>query len=258
MARRATVIKEVSSESSNPVLVLDAGSSLFGRPLAVQSEGRVIVAAMNALGYDAMAVGSMDLAYGVGVLQARAEEADFKILSCNLVSVEDGALLFPPYVILDRDGMRFGVLGVTEQVAELRSGSDGEAFKVLDPLIAVQEYLPELEERSDVVILLSHLGLEEDHVLAERVAGIDIIIGGKSRKLMSAPEEINGTVIMQAGFSGEWIGKLDVVFDGGGQVLGASGRIITLDPEVEDDPELKALVAEYKERYPTPTPVQGG
>jgi len=257
VARRATVIKEVRSESSNPVLILDAGSSLFGRPLAMQSEGRVIVAAMNALGYDAMAVGSMDLVFGVSVLQERAEEADFKILSCNLVSAEDGALVFPPYVILDRDGMRFGVLGVTEQDAELRSRIDSEAFKVVDPLIAVQEYLPELEERSDVVILLSHLGLEEDHILAERVAGIDIIIGGRSRRVMPAPDQVGGTVIMQAGFNGEWIGKLEVVFDGDGQVLGSSGRFITLSPEVEDDPELKALVAEYQERYPTPTPSQG-
>jgi len=257
VARRATIIKEVRSESSNPVLVLDAGSSLFGRPLAMQSEGRVIVAAMNALGYDAMAVGSMDLAYGVSVLQERAEEADFEILSCNLVSAGDGVLVFSPYVILDRDGMRFGVLGVTEQEAELRLGSDRDAFKIVDPLIAVEEYLPELEERSDVVIVLSHLGLEEDRILAERVAGIDIIIGGKSRKLMAAPEEINGTVIIQAGFNGEWIGKLDIVFDGDGQVLGSSSRFITLSPEVEDDPELKALVAEYQERYPTPTPFQG-
>ena len=256
MARRATVIKEVRSKSSNPVLVLDAGSSLFGQPLAIQSEGRVIVAAMNALGYDAMAVGSMDLAYGVSVLQERAEEADFKILSCNLVSVAEGALVFPPYMILDRDGMRFGVLGVTEQDAELRSGSDMEAFRVVDQVTAVQKYLPELEEQSDVVIVLSHLGLEEDRILAEMVAGIDIIIGGKSRLLMPAPEGVNGTVIMQAGFNGEWIGKLDIVLAGDGQVLGSSGKFITLSPEVEDDPELEALVAEYQERYPTPTPVQ--
>jgi len=258
VARRATIIKEVRSQSSNPVLVLDAGGTLFGQQLSIKTEGRVIVAAMNALGYDAMSVGSMDLFLGMTVLQERAQEADFEILSCNLVNAEDETLVFSPYTVIERDGVRFGVLGMTEGDLEFRLESDRELFRVIDPLTAVVKYLPELEEQSDVVILLSRFGLEEDRTLAANVTGIDIIIGGKSRHLLSVPFQVEDTVIMQAGFSGEWIVDLRVAFDEEWQVLGRQAEITTLSPEVEDDPELAALVAEYKERFPLPTPSQGG
>jgi len=236
--------------------LLDAGSTLLGKALALQSEGRVIVAAMDAMGYDAMAVGSLDLLKGLDVLLARAKEASFPILSCNLVSAESGEPLLQPYAILERGGIRYGILGVSEPDL-FPAPALGAGAKVLDPVASVREYLPEVRDQSDVVILLSHLGLEEDQTLAQAVPGIDIVVGGRSRKLMADPVKIGNTLIVQAGYNGEWLGRLDVDFDAQGQVVGSSEQFITLDPTFEDDAQLKDLLAQYEERYPTPTPRQG-
>jgi len=254
VARRATIIKATRSESADPVLVLDAGSALYGRPLAMQTEGRIIVEAMNALGYDAMAVGAKDLHWGADVLVQRAGEADFPILSCNIVSSDEGSLILPPYAILERAGLVFGILGVTEPEARDAVRTGREKIEILDPVDSVGKYLSEVEGQSDVVVLLSHLGLEEDLGLALALPEVDIIVGGRSKVLMREPELVGDTIIVQAGYSGEWIGRVQVGFDQQGRVLGAESEFITLSPDVGDDAELKALVDEYKRLYPTPTP----
>lgn len=236
----------------NPVLVLDAGDTLFGQMLALQSEGQVIVEAMNAMGYDAMAVGQMDLAKGVDTLLARAKEARFAILSCNLVGAQDQKPIFQPYAILERGGVRFGLIGVTEPEA-LQSPGVREVAQVLDPVASVKKYLAELEGQSDVLIVLSHLGLERDRALAQAVPEIDLIVGGKSRRLMSAPDIVGNTIITQMGYDGEWLGRLDVTLDAQRQLRDPQTTVIELGPDVADDAELKALVEAYKERFPQPT-----
>lgn len=252
VARRATKIKAIRSEAQHPVLVLDAGDTLFGQMLALQSEGRVIVEAMNAMGYDAMAVGQMDLAKGVDTLQARAKEARFAILSCNLVDAQSQQPIFQPYTILERGGVRFGVIGVTEPEA-LQAPGVREAAQVLDPVGAVKKYLAEIKGQSDVLIVLSHLGVERDRALAQAIPEIALIIGGRSRKLMPAPDIVGNTVITQMGYDGEWLGRLDVTLDAQGRVHDPQSTVIELGPDVADDARLKALVDSYKERFAQPT-----
>ena len=212
--------------------------------------------AMNAMEYDAMTVGSMDLLNGIDVLLQRAREARFAILSCNIVKAESEEPILSPYTILERDGMRYGILGVSE-LDVFRSPALAAGLEVRDPLTSVRKYLPEVRSQSDVVIVLSHLGVDEDEALAQAVPGIDIIVGGNSRKLMSTPLVVGDTIIVQMGYDGEWLGKLEVDFDQQWRVVNSREEIITLDPEVADDAELKALVAEYEERYPAPTPSLG-
>lgn len=217
----------------------------------MQSEGRIIVEAMNALGYDAMAVGSPDLRNGLDVLLQRAQEAHFAILSCNILSLESKDLLFPPHTIIERDGVRYGILGVSDPEA---TPGLGDVAQVLNPVESVRKYLPEVSAQSDVVILLSHLGLEEDKALAQAVPGIDVIVGGRSRNWLREPEIVGQTIIVQAGYDGEGLGRLDVSFDAQGRARDPQVEIIILGPDIADDPELSALVASYEEHLPQPTP----
>jgi 2',3'-cyclic-nucleotide 2'-phosphodiesterase (5'-nucleotidase family) len=253
VARRVTIINSVCESSAGPVLVLDAGGTLFGQSLAAASKGQVIVEAMNAMAYDALTVGELDLEQGLDVLRQRAKEARFPLLSCNLVAAQDGKPIFGPYTVVERNGIRVGILGVSEP--ELGSMWQlAKVARVLDPLSSVHQYLPEVRAQSDIVIVLSHLGFEVDTTLAQLEPGIQIIVGGKSRQVLSAPEIVGNTVIVQAGFDGEWLGRLDVAFDGQGQAVEPRVEIITLGPEVASEPAMAALVDSYKQRFPTSTP----
>ena len=253
MARRATVIKAERGDNKGIVLALDAGSSLSGDWVSLKSQGRVMVEGMNAMGYDAMALGRMDFALGLEALKEREAEADFAFLSANVVGVGDGQPIFEPYTLLERQGARIGVIGLSEPEAIRVPGVTDEVV-VLDPLEAARRHVPELRDRVDLLIVLSHVGLEQDIALAQAVPGINVIVGGYTRKLMKQPERVGNTLIVQQGYLGEWLGRLQVTFDGEGVPTEFSETIITLDPRVTDDKDMTDLVQKWKALYPSPTP----
>jgi 2',3'-cyclic-nucleotide 2'-phosphodiesterase (5'-nucleotidase family) len=245
MARRATKVKEVRKTSEN-VLLLDAGNTLFGnQPLAKQTQGRAIVEAMNLLGYDALVLGSEDFWLGLDVLRQRMEEAEFPILSANVVIQGTDQLFATPYVIKEIGSHKVAIIGLTNQEAASAAGGD---IVVLDPLQALQDLMGEVSEEAEVIILLSHLGTEVDYQIANEVQGIDLIVGGLSRDVLDPPMwiEASGTVIAQAGYLGEWIGvvRLDIVSQG--TVAGHKGQVVLLTDEFADDPEMRAFLDQYK------------
>ena len=112
---------------------------------------------------------------------------------------------------------------------------------------------PEVQAQSDLVIVLSHLGFEMDTTLAQVEPEIQVIVGGKSRRVLSAPELVGNTIIVQAGYDGEWLGRLDVTFDGQRRPIEPRVEIITLGPDIASEPVMAALVESYKQRFPSPT-----
>lgn len=236
------------------MLTLDAGSSLLGAWVSLASDGKITVEAMNAMGYDAMGIGLMDGIKGLDVLLARRDEAAFPVLSANLVYVDGEALVLEPYAVVVRDGVRFGLLGLTD--AEFAQGPGlATAVTVRDATAAAAEYVPAVRALADVVIVLSSLGNEADQALAAAVPGIDVIVGSKSAILMQEPERVGDTLIVQQGYLGEWLGVLHARYGADGSLEEATVRAQALGPVYADDPALAALVAKYKELYPTPTPL---
>ena len=235
------------------MLVLDAGSSLLGDWVSLQSEGRVLVEGMNAMGYDAMALGRMDFSLGLETLKEREAEADFAFLSANVVAVADGQPIFEPYTVLESQEARIGIIGLSEAEAIQVPGVMDEAA-VLDPLEAASRYVVELRDQVDLLVVLSHMGLEEDVALAQAIPGINVIVGGHTRKLMQQPDRVGNTLIVQQGYLGEWLGRLQAAFDAKGVPTEFGETIISLDPTVADDEEMADLVQKWKVLYPSPTP----
>lgn len=254
MARRATAIKQELEKNDGLVLILDAGSTLVGAWEASKSLGQVVVESMSLMGYDAMTVGRMDLAIGDEAIAERQAEASFPFLSANIVRADDDALLFQPYVILERKDRRIGIIGLSEAEAVAVPLLKVRA-KVLDPVEVAQALVPSLRQEVDLLIVLSHLGLEADGQLAAAVPGIDIIVGGNTRQLMRQPERVGNTLIIQQGYRGEWLGVLRATFDAEGVPTESVAELITLTDAYADDPQLAAVVEKYKELYPQPTPV---
>ena len=252
MARRATAIKQERAKGEGLLLVLDAGGSLTGRPVSIRSQGRNIVEAMNAMGYDALALGRSELDMGLDALRERAAEASFAFLSANLVSSESGELLFEPYVVFESGGARVGVIGLSEPAAAQAARVAGQA-EVLDPSETAQRYVLALRPDVDILIVLSHLGLEADAELARGVPGIDIIVGGSSRRLLREPERVGNTLIVQQGYLGEWMGRLEATFDEFGEPVQYAEQVITLGPDFADDAEVAEIVDRWNALYPTPT-----
>ncbi|MBC8248908.1 MAG: bifunctional metallophosphatase/5'-nucleotidase [Anaerolineales bacterium] len=238
-------MKEVRETSEN-VLLLDGGNTIFGeRALAQETQGKAIVEAMNLLGYDAMVLSDQDFRLGLDVLRQRMEEAEFSILSANVVYSGTDQLFATPYVIKEIGDHKAAIIGLTNQ--EAASAADGDIV-VLDPLETLRDLMDEVSEEADVVIVLSHLGKEVDLQIAGEVQGIDLIVGGQSRDVLHPPlwVEASGTVIVQAGYQGQRIGVVSLEIDSQGTVTGHQGQVVFLLEELADDPEMRAFLDQYK------------
>ena len=225
---------------------MDGGNTLFGnQPLAQQTQGQAIVEAMNLLGYDAMVLGDQDFRLGLDVLRQRTEEAEFSILSANVVMAETDQLFATPYVIKEIGDHKVAIIGLTNQEA---ASAAGGTIVVLDPLEALKDYVAQVSEEADVVIVLSHLGTVMDLQLAGEVQGIDLIVGGQSRDVLDPPlwDEPSSTVIAQAGYQGQRIGVVSLEIDSQGKVAGHEGQVVVLTKEFADDPEMRAFLDQYK------------
>jgi len=149
--------------------------------------------------------------------------------------------------------VRIGIIGLTEPEA-VQASKAGAESKVLDPMDTALKYVGELRDKVDLLIVLSHLGLEEDKLLARLVPGINVIIGGKSQKLMKEPELVGKTLIAHQGYRGEWMGRFQATFDSEGRPSRFKEDIISLTDQYADDEEIAALVSKYNAMYPSPTP----
>jgi 2',3'-cyclic-nucleotide 2'-phosphodiesterase (5'-nucleotidase family) len=234
-------------------LVLDGGSSLMGEWLSLASDGRVMVEAMTAMGYDAMVLGRMDLIKGPDVAKARAREANFPLLSANLVAKDTRQPLFDPYAVIIKNGVRIAIIGLTDEDSLAMPGVADVAL-VLDPDETARQVIEALQPHVDAIIVLSRLGLERDRALAFKVPGIQVIVGGQTRRLLRQPEQVGNTLIVQQGYDGEWLGYLSATFDAQGAPRDVKMESITLTGDFPDDQAMVELLERYRAQYPAPTP----
>jgi 2',3'-cyclic-nucleotide 2'-phosphodiesterase (5'-nucleotidase family) len=247
----------VRRDAQGTVLVLDAGNSLIGQSISVTDHGRLMVQAMNAMGYDALAVGRGELAMGLDVALARASEAAFPFLSANLVNKVDRKPIFEPSAIVTKGQMRIGIIGLTHEGDGTTNDVQTKAT-VLDPVNTASRMVAELRNRVDVLVVLSRLGREGDQALAKAVPGINVIVGGRTRALMPEPDRVGDTLIIQQGYSGEWLGELTFTLDKG-VPIDVSAQAIALTDAIADDPDMASLVARTMANHtpaPQPTPTR--
>lgn len=228
LARMATKIREIRAEMPNVVL-LDAGDIFLCTYIDYYAGGRATVAAMNALGYDAAVVGNHELDLGEECFDKLVASAKFPFLSANLRSTAGGPLPnLKPYVILTRDGVNIGVLGLTTSDAigwHWPASIPGIAED--DPIAVAKDLVPKLRKQVDVLIVLSHLGIEVDKTLAKEVPGIDFIAGGHSHSPISNWLWVGDTLITQGVAYGEAFSRIDFIVrkgESGSKVVSVNGK----------------------------------
>ncbi len=217
----ATYIKSVRSLTkigTRENMLIDAGDFFQGHPVGTMSEGRAVIIYMNMISYDFMAIGNHEYDLGEDVLIKTLKMAEFPILSCNIAKKGTNELVdyAQPYKIIEKLGLRIGVIGVTTIDTEQMSFPDN--IKNVDFLPAkpqLQKYVNLVRDKNvDLVIVIGHMGLPYDpqptydlrysnpdkekeerrwgydaQELAHEVDGIDIFFGGHMHKGFAKPWE---------------------------------------------------------------------
>jgi len=232
-------------------LLLDAGNALWStQDLALETQSKVMIDAMNLLSYDAMALGDQDLELGVDVLRQRIADSKFPVLSANVTLAKTKELLAKPYVLKQVAGHGVAIIGVTGNLRQEVATDIRDAYVVLKADDVLAKYVAEVQSKADVIIVLSTLGYDEDMRLSSAVPGIDVILGGVSRMPMQDGwrNERTGTLIYQAGSQGEWIGRRVLHLDSAGVVTNNKDELILLTEDYADDPEMRGFLDSYTQK----------
>ena len=168
--------------------------------------------------YTAVTPGNHEFGYGLEGLKDMVQRANFPFISSNYdfsQTILDG--LIKPYLVIEKEGVRIGILSANIQLFGLVASSSHEGVKFLDPIERANHYAALLRSRYrvDMVICLSHLGVGDDRIFARQTRNIDIILGGHSHFHMDEPEvleNIDGKPVMLFHTSGRGVnvGRIDV------------------------------------------------
>ena len=213
IAKRAIYFQDKRRHTNMTWLTLDSGDAISGTPLSNSFQGYLDIQAMNRLKYDAMCLGVHEFDYGVDILKQRMQEAEFPILSANIVYTDTGQPFATPYVILNRDGFRIAIIGLTTgEIASQLPASKFVGLTVKDPLETAKQLVPQLTGQADIIIALTHLGIDEDIQLSSKLQDIDVIVGGKSHSELQVPMKVGRTLIVHDGEFGRNVGLLKLSF----------------------------------------------
>ncbi|MEH7274765.1 5'-nucleotidase C-terminal domain-containing protein [Neobacillus vireti] len=273
MPKTVTAVKEVRAENPG-ALLLNAGDVFTGTLYFNEFQGQADLALMNLMAYDAMTFGNHEFDLGSSAeghqgLVDFIKGAKFPFVSANVdfsqddkftgifndsISTEVMNAQIYNGIIKEINGEKVGIFGLT--TAETEDLSSPGAITFEDYKAEAEKAVAAFEAQGvNKIIALTHIGyddnaaIDNDLVLAEKVEGIDVIVGGHSHTVLAEPvvvaKDATPTVIVQTGNANTNLGVLDVEFDGNGVVVGQAGELIAIDKQA-DDSEAAALLAPYK------------
>lgn len=243
LSRIATVVARVRA-MGHPTLLFDNGDTFHGTPVAVRSKGEALLPILNALAFDAMTA-HWDFAWGPKHLKALVRKLSYPLLACNCYDTATDELTFPATRVIERDGLRIGVIGLAATIVDKSMPLQfSEGIRLTSGLEELPTHIDRLrhDERVDVVIVLSHLGLPQDIKVAQSIHGIDVLLSGHTHNRLIAPIEIGGTLVIQSGCHGSFVGQLDLdVLDTGGVKL-RQHTLVPIEESLPQEPEVAALI----------------
>ncbi|XP_004673718.1 PREDICTED: 5'-nucleotidase [Condylura cristata] len=268
VARLHTKVQQIRKKEPH-VLLLDAGDQYQGTIWFTVYKGAEVAYFMNALGYQAMALGNHEFDNGVdGLIDPLLREAKFPILSANikakgpLASKISG--LYHPHKILSVGDEVVGIVGYTSKETPFLS-NPGRDLVFEDEIAALQPEVDKLKTLNvNKIIALGHSGFEMDKLIAQKVRGVDVVVGGHSNTFLYTGTPPSKEVpvgnypfivtsddgrqvpVVQAYAFGKYLGYLKVEFDEKGNVVTSHGNPILLNSSIPEDPSIKADINKWR------------
>jgi 2',3'-cyclic-nucleotide 2'-phosphodiesterase/3'-nucleotidase len=280
VAKLAALVNKLRGEATGATLVLDAGDTIQGTPLATYyakqepitttGEKHPMARAMNVLHYDAITLGNHEFNYGLPLLNLWIRQLGFPALAANAVSAKTGRPAFTPYIIkkvsLGKHAptLRVGILGLTNPgVAIWDKGNVEGKLNFLDMVSTAAKWVPVMRARgADIVLISAHGGdsgtssygpeLPNENpaaLIAQNVPGIDAILFGHAHQEIAQRFVTNtktGAQVLMSEPSkwGQRLTKMDfdLVRERGGWKITTKAAVTLNTNTVEADPKVLAAV----------------
>ena len=251
-ANLSTLINQERAAQPNNTMLLDSGDAWYGSAIALFTAMRAPVEVMNAMGYDALTL-HWEFNLGKDAFFDRVDESKFTVLAQNLIDMDFGDRLLEPSIIKDIDGMKVAIVGEAYPFSLLTTEDRDinpnmrmgyQDLELQDEIDRVRT-----EEGAQIVVLLSHMGYEQDRVMAGRLTGVDVIVGGHSHDILWHAEIVNSTIIVQAGSHGKFLGELDLEIQDGKIVAFNHNLLPVVDSQIEADSTVEEIIDGHYQPY---------
>ena len=271
LAKAATIIQQ--QRQLKPTLLIENGDFIQGSPLTYfhatfeANTPNPMIALGNQLQYDAAVLGNHEFNYGEAYLQQAMDQADYPYLTAS-ITTKDNEPLRQPYQIIEKAGLRIGVLGLTTQyipVWENPAHIEGLTFH--SAVETAKKWVPYIREHEavDCLVVAYHGGFENDlksgavlettgenegYALCMEVPGIDILLTGHQHRVLA--EQVNGVSIVQPGAKGQFVGQVtvNITTDDAGQVqnITHTPELLPITEDIKADEQLLASLKELDQR----------
>ena len=243
----------------NPVFLVSAGDFYGGTDIYNEPKCHFIARVMRRLRYDAVALGDMDLNYGLDSIVEDSKRHRLNVLCANLfrrtengLAVDDRSV-FHGYKIVYRGGVRVGFIGVLSPSAKNKRAAAQQneivarSYVIKDPLPELVKLVPVVRKESDLVVLLAHMDEEDVERILTEVDGVDMVIRGHSGRPSATlePVLIEGVPVYIASNQGQYMGRMTVRLGAGPHWFKATNEIRLLDRTVADDSEMASIVRAF-------------
>ena len=263
-AQIATYVKEV--RKSHPDLILvDIGDAIQDNQVEVFAKtekyykDNPVPKVLNAINYDIFILGNHEFNFGMTALDEILKDMKAKQLTANFYH-KDGKRYIEPTTIIEKDGVKLGIIGLTTPMSEKFEEDTGHLknMKFSSPSEEAKVQIKALKEKGvDAIVVLAHMGIENENNipdtgvadLVNNVEGIDVIIAGHMHKNVSS-ETIKDTVITEPHRYGTVVSEVDLTFDvdkdGKVKLLSKTAKTVPVK-DYEADPEIVEIYKPYHE-----------
>ncbi len=239
MVRLSRAVAAMRNKNPDAIL-LDAGGSFEGSLYFTMNREKMINYFLDALKYDAATFGNYEFSNSCETLNDYVKNSKTPLVAANL-SFSYGQQNVPAFTIIERQGRKIGIIGITGYGNIDKDNICQEA--ILNTNYNTDSIVSQLKKRGvDIIIALTHIGMNEERKLARRSKGIDVIIGGLNSEL-EEEEILSEYPIIEKGADGKPVviasadsdllslGNLNVTFDKNGVVKSWEGRPLFLDDD---------------------------
>jgi S-sulfosulfanyl-L-cysteine sulfohydrolase len=251
-----TMINALRRQNAGNTLLVDGGDCIQGSGVASLSKGQAIVPLVNAMGYDLVVPGNWEVVYGKEMMIADLNGYSAAKVCANMFDADGGAAspIFPPYQTSTIGGVKVGFVGYTDPLTPTRqSPAYSRGIRFTHPREDLSKYVTTLREHEGcvVVFVLAHLGLTQQLDLANQpyARGVDYVLGADTHERVRDPLQGRYAKVTEPGAFGSFVGKLDLVVEGG-RIKEHAYALLDVDPDryLEDD-DMKTLVAAARAPY---------
>ena len=283
ISRISTLVKQIRA-TSNRSLWLDSGDCFEGAPVFNEFKGEAEMRALTVAGLEGAVLGNHEFDLGAKNLFQKIDNwASFPLLAANYAwddpppgatdangrSLRD---VVAPYEIYDVQGLRVGVIGMgnTSTLTSIYEAGNSLGFRPIADADAINQWVRFLRPQVDLIVVVSHLGLDEDENLtpsqvddpnaALPLQGVDLILGGHLHIVTNPPKLLpndnlgHNTVVVHSGAFAKFVGRLDLVVHVGSdnndpakrsQISSFAYINIPVDSKVQDDPDVANVMWPY-------------